>query len=224
MGAGPDSGLPGTARRPSIRRAPGVRPPTRAPRQVPRPRRPARSIAACAAPRPIDARSPAARRRRTARCSRASPASVIVSNVWPRSSMVRTMPATTSCAWRNGMPRADQVIGDVGRQHEPAGGRPRRVPTCIDRLGDHRRGRRQRSEQRVLRVEHRLLVFLQVLVVPARQPLHRRQPAGEPADRAAGSCRARARADRDSSSAASGCCRSRRDRRDRRIRTPRCRR
>ena len=30
--------------------------------------------------------------------------------------------------------------------------------------------------QRVLGVEHRLLVLLQVLVVPARQPLHRREP------------------------------------------------
>ena len=43
----------------------------------------------------------------------------------------------------------------------------------------------QRDGERVIRVKDRLFVFLQILVVAARQPLHRREPAGKAADGAA---------------------------------------
>ena len=46
--------------------------------------------------------------------------------------------------------------------------------------------RSERCRIRALGIEHGLFVLLQIFVVAAGQPLHRRQPAGEPANRPAG--------------------------------------
>ena len=75
------------------------------------------------------------------------------------------------------------------RRRWPAAGRTRRAPCdrrCSVRLPIDGRGRVERHGERVLGVEHRLLVLLQILVVAGRQALHRHQQAGEVADRAAG--------------------------------------
>ncbi len=44
----------------------------------------------------------------------------------------------------------------------------------------------KRRTKRIFRLEQRFLVFLQILAVADRQPLHRRQPAAQPADHAPG--------------------------------------
>ena len=41
----------------------------------------------------------------------------------PSASSCRTIAPTTSCACRNGMPRDDQVVGDVGGEQQPAAAR-----------------------------------------------------------------------------------------------------
>ena len=98
--------------------------------------------------------------------------------------------------------------GSRRRRSRAASPMPLRGAGAIERQAvDHRPHDRQAAGERVFGVEHRLFVLLQILVVAARQPLHRRQQRHQMADGAARSCRARARADRGSSSAASCCCR-----------------
>ena len=113
-----------------------------------------------------------------------------------------------------------EVVGDVGGQQQARRGAAGAF-RVQRQVADHRRRRVERHRERVFRVEQRLFVFLQILVVAGRQALHRDQESREVADRAARPCRARARADRGSSSAASCCCRSPTNRPARRTRIPR---
>ncbi len=78
-----------------------------------------------------------------------------------------------------------QVIGHLCREQQSG----RRLPhDCRPgRQGAHHGGtRHQASRQIVFSRKRQRLVFLQILVVPERQPLHRRQPPGEHTDGATG--------------------------------------
>ena len=123
----------------------------------------------------------------------------------PSASSCRTMPPTTS--WASGT--ACPCPPGNRRRRSPAAD-PKRHALFLSSESpalDDADERGERAGEGVFGVEHRFLVFLQILVISARQSLHRRQPAGEMADGRARPCRESARADLDSSSAASCCCR-----------------
>ena len=78
----------------------------------------------------------------------------------------------------------DQIIGDIGRQQQP---RCRGLAFRLVNFQavDHAGQRFERGRKSVLGIEHRVLVFLQILVVSTRQPFQRGEPAGEMPDHSA---------------------------------------
>jgi len=81
---------------------------------------------------------------------------------------------------------ADEELGDIGREGE-AGGRAGGEHRLVDpHRRDHAAHRGQHHQERVERVEDRLLVLLQVAVVRQGQPLQHREHAGEMTDEPAG--------------------------------------
>ena len=98
---------------------------------------------------------------------------------------------------------AHEPLGDVGREREALRGASdsSRSVSKVSVL-DHAGERRQQHLEGVDRVEHRLLVLLEVAVVGERQSLERRQQAGEVTDETTRLAARAARRRRGSSSAA----------------------
>src|SRR3954471_7074065 len=79
----------------------------------------------------------------------------------------------------------DQVVGDVGREQQ-TGRRGGRFVAIEREAVDDGADDGETAGQRVFRIEDRFFVFLQILVVAARQALHRRQKAHQMTDAASG--------------------------------------
>ncbi len=93
--------------------------------------------------------------------------------------------ATCSCASRNGTPSLDQRFRRVGGEEERVGSCGGEAPVVELEPGDEDGERAERARDVAARGEHRRLVLLQVAVVRERQRLHRREQAGQAADRRA---------------------------------------
>jgi len=119
-------------------------------------------------------------------------------------------------------PFADESLGSVGRAEERIGARGgHALRGRIRGRGRAQPERRARPSHRARACEHRRLVLLEVAVVGEREALHRREQAGEAADRPSQPSRGRARRRRRSASAASSTSRSPRPRAGARSRTRR---
>ena len=104
----------------------------------------------------------------------------------PRDSQTRTHSPATSCATRNGTPSRTSHSAMSVASEKPCGASDDEAVGVEHQRVDHAAERGQQDLEGVDRVEHRLLVLLEVAVVGQRQALEGREEPGEVADEPAG--------------------------------------